>query len=298
MKNCVFTGACTALVTPFLNQDVNFPLMEQLLRRQIEAGIRAVVLCGTTGESPTLSDTEKLAIFRRAKAFAGNNCTLIAGTGSNCTAHAAALSSAAEQAGADALLVVSPYYNKATPEGLFAHYAAIAEAVRIPVILYNVPSRTGVDIPVSVYRRLSRIPNIAGVKEASSDITKIQKIIAACGPDFSVWTGNDDMTTAAIAVGARGVISVTSNILPAQVKAMADAALDGDMDTAAALQLKLRELNEMMFREVNPIPVKAAMSMIGYDCGACRLPLTPLSEQNRKALEALLSDYRSDISRT
>ena len=298
MKQSLFTGVCTAMVTPFWEDQIHFPMVKMLLLRQLEAGIRAFVICGTTGESPTLSDEEKCVMFQYGKKVVGNQGLIIAGTGSNSTQHAIQLGRAAQQCGADALLVVSPYYNKATPEGLFAHYAAIAEAVRIPVILYNVPSRTGVDIPVSVYRRLSRIPNIAGVKEASSDITKIQKIIAACGPDFSVWTGNDDMTTAAIAVGARGVISVTSNVLPAQVKAMADAALDGDMDTAAALQLKLRELNEMMFREVNPIPVKAAMSMIGYDCGACRLPLTPLSEQNRKALETLLSDYRSDISRT
>lgn len=295
MKQPVFTGACTALVTPFLDQEVNYPMLEQLLRRQMDAGIRAVVLCGTTGEAPTLSDTEKLEIVRRGKSFTGDKCVIIAGTGSNCTAHAVALSLAAEQAGADALLVVSPYYNKATPDGLYAHYAAIAEAVRIPIILYNVPSRTGVDIPVSVYRLLSRIPNIAGVKEASSDITKIQKIISACGPGFSVWTGNDDMTVPAISVGARGVISVTSNVLPLQVQAMTEAALDGDMDTAAALQLKLRELNESMFCEVNPIPVKAAMGMIGYDCGKCRLPLTGLSDGNRRKVQTVLSEHNAGI---
>lgn len=290
MKKPLFMGACTALVTPFLDGKVNFPMLEQLLRRQMEAGIRAVVLCGTTGESPTLSDGEKLEIFRRGKAFAGDGCFILAGTGSNCTAHAVDLSAAAQEAGADALLVVSPYYNKATPEGLYAHYEAIARAVHIPIILYNVPSRTGVDIPVSVYKRLSRIPNIVGVKEASADITKITKILAACGPDFSVWSGNDDQTVPVIALGGRGVISVTANVLPVQVQAMAQAALDGDLDTASALQLRLLEMNELMFCEVNPIPVKAAMKFIGYDCGGCRLPLTDLTAEHQKRLEAILSD--------
>ncbi len=291
MKTPLFQGACTALVTPFLDGKVNYPMLEQLIRRQMDAGIRTVVLCGTTGEAPTLSDTEKLEIFARCKAFSGTGCTIIAGTGSNCTAHAVALSRAAEEAGADALLVVSPYYNKATPDGLYAHYEAIARAVHIPIILYNVPSRTGVDIPVEVYRRLSRIPNIAGVKEASADITRISKILAACGPDFCVWSGNDDQTVPVIALGGKGVISVASNVMPSQVQAMAMAALDGDLDTAAALQLRLLELNELLFCEVNPIPVKAAMSLLGYDCGGCRLPLTPMTQENRARLASLLKAF-------
>lgn len=290
MKQVLFQGACTALVTPFLEDRVNYPMLEQLIHRQVDSGIRAIVLCGTTGEAPTLSDQEKLEIFRRGKAFAGKRASIIAGTGSNSTAHATALSIAAEQAGADALLVVSPYYNKATPDGLYAHYETIARAVNIPIILYNVPSRTGVDIPVSVYRRLSRIPNIAGVKEAAADITKITKILAACGPDFTIWSGNDDQAVAAIAMGGRGIISVTANIAPIQVQAMASAALDGDLDTAAALQLRLQKLNELMFCEVNPIPVKAAMQLIGYDCGGCRLPLTSLSPENREKMRNALPD--------
>lgn len=290
MKNALFQGACTALVTPFLDGKVNYPMLEQLLRRQMEAGIRAVVLCGTTGEAPTLSDREKLEIFKRGKAFVGDQCMILAGTGSNSTAHAVELSAAARETGADGLLVVSPYYNKATPEGLTAHYQAIAEAVDIPVVLYNVPSRTGVDIPVSVYRRLSAVPNIAGVKEASGDITKITKILAACGPGFSVWSGNDDHTVAAMALGARGVISVTANVAPVLVQAMSMAALDGDLDTAAALQLRLQRLNELMFCQVNPIPVKAAMKCIGYDCGACRLPLTKLDEHYENELRKVLTD--------
>ena len=288
MKKPIFTGVCTALVTPFLGGNVNYPMMELLLRRQARAGIPAVVLCGTTGESPTLSDMEKLEMFRRGKAYAGDSCTIIAGTGSNDTQHALYLSKAAEDAGADALLVVSPYYNKATPDGLVTHYAAIAGAVHIPVIIYNVPSRTGVDIPISGYQSLSRIPNIAGVKEASGDITKIARIRAACPEEFAVWSGNDDQAAAVMALGGSGVISVLSNILPEQTQAMAQAALDGDFDTAADLQLKLLPLIEALFSEGNPIPVKAAMKLIGYDCGECRLPLTPISQENLNQLRQLL----------
>ena len=288
MKKPVFTGVCTALVTPFLDRNINYPMAEQLLRRQIDAGIKAVVLAGTTGESPTLSDTEKLTLFRRCKDFAGNSCTIIAGTGSNSTAHAVKLSQAAEAAGVDALLVVSPYYNKATNEGLFAHYAAIAGSVKLPVILYNVPSRTGVDIPVNVYQRLSSIENIAGVKEASGDITKIARIRACCPQDFAVWSGNDDQTVPVISLGGQGVISVLSNICPVETLSMAKAALDGDFDTAAALQCQLLPLIEQLFCEVNPIPVKAAMQCIGYDCGNCRLPLTQLQPKNLQKLISLL----------
>lgn len=289
MKNALFTGACTALVTPFLNGKVNYPMMEQLLRRQMDAGIRAVVICGTTGESPTLSDEEKLEMFRRAKKYVGDNCLIIAGTGSNCTEHAVSLSRSAEALGADALLVVSPYYNKATPDGLSAHYGAIAGSVHIPIILYNVPSRTGVDIPVSVYKCLSQLPNIAGVKEASTDISKIARIRAACPPDFSVWSGNDDQAVAVMSLGGAGVISVLSNVIPAQTQIMAQAALDGDFDTAADLQIKLLPLIELLFCEVNPIPVKAAMKFIGYDCGGCRPPLTSLTAENCTKLKKALS---------
>ena len=290
MKNPLFTGACTALVTPFLNGKVNYPMLEQLLKRQMEAGIRAVVICGTTGESPTLSDSEKLEMFRRAKQYVSEDCLIIAGTGSNCTEHAVALSKAAETVGADALLVVSPYYNKATGEGLLAHYSAIAGAVHIPVIAYNVPSRTGVDIPVEVCRCLAMIPNMAGIKEASTDVRKVTKIRAECPRDFAVWSGNDDLAAAVIALGGQGVISVLSNVAPVETQALAQAALDGDFDTAADLQTRLLPLIEVLFSEVNPIPVKAAMKLIGYDCGDCRLPLTPMSRENCEKLKKLLSD--------
>ena len=289
MSKPLFTGACTALVTPFLDEKVNYPMLEQLLKRQIDAGIHAVVICGTTGEAPTLTDDEKIELFHRAKAFVGNDCLIIAGTGSNCTSHAAQLSLAAEQTGADALLVVSPYYNKATPEGLIAHYLTIAHSVSIPLIAYNVPGRTGVDIPVSVCQRLSPVPNIIGIKEASVDITKVTKLCRSCDPSFSVWSGNDDQTVPSISLGAKGVISVLSNILPVQTQAMAQAALAGDLDTASSLQQELQPLVELLFCEPNPIPVKTAMKYIGYDCGACRLPLTELSSENKQKLKAFLN---------
>lgn len=287
MNKPFFTGVCTALVTPFLENRVNYPMLEILLQRQLEAGIRAIVLCGTTGEASTLSDGEKIEMIRRGKNFVGKRCKIIAGTGSNDTSHAVRLSQAAESAGADALLVVSPYYNKATQEGLVAHYMAISGSVKIPVILYNVPSRTGLDVPVSVYQQLSLVPNIVGVKEANTDIRKIMKIRRTCGPDFAVWSGNDDMTVPIVSLGGRGVISVLSNVCPVEMAAMTNAALDGDFDSASALQLELDPLSEALFSEVNPIPAKAAMKLIGYDCGGCRLPLTELDQTNLQRLQEL-----------
>lgn len=289
MDQTLFSGVCTALVTPFLDEKVNYPMVQQLLHRQLNAGIPAVVLAGTTGEASTLSDAEKLELFHVAKEYTGKRCLIIAGTGSNSTAHAVELSAAAQDAGADALLVVTPYYNKATPEGLFAHYLSIANAVSIPIIIYNVPSRTGVDVPVQIYERLSAVSNIIGVKEASTDITKLVKIRNACGEHFTIWTGNDDMIVPAMSIGAKGVISVVSNVCPTETQAMAEAALAGDFDTAAALQVHLQPLIELLFSAVNPIPVKTAMRLIGCDCGGCRLPLTNLSKELRDRLSACLS---------
>ena len=289
MINKLFTGACTALVTPFADGQINYPMLEKLLTRQIDAGIKAIVLAGTTGEASTLTDNEKVELFHRAKKFVSNDCMIIAGSGSNSTAQAIDRSIKAERAGADALLIVSPYYNKATSDGLIAHYTAIAEVVSIPMILYNVPSRTGMDIPISVYQKLSRIPKVAGVKEASTDITKITRIKNACSPGFTVWSGNDDTTVPAISLGASGVISVLSNICPAEIDAMANAALDGDLDTATDLQLRLQPLFDLLFCEVNPIPVKEAMKYIGLDCGECRLPLCRLSKENQIRMKEFFS---------
>ncbi len=288
MDSVLFTGACTALVTPFLGKSVNYPLLDRLLARQIDAGISAVVLCGTTGESATLTDAEKLAIIGRGKAFVRDRCTVIAGTGSNDTEHTVNLSRLAEQAGADALLVVTPYYNKATPGGLLEHYRAVAAGVRIPVIIYNVPSRTGVDIPVEVCQALAAVPNIAGIKEASSDISRVARLRAACPDSFAVWGGNDDQAAAVLSLGGSGVISVVSNLYPELMQALVSAGLDGDFDTAADLQLRLLPLIRALFREVNPIPVKAAMELLGWDCGRCRLPLTRATEETVVELKKLL----------
>lgn len=288
MKKVLFTGACTALVTPFLGDQVNYPLVQRLLQRQLDGGIHAIVLGGTTGESPTLTDREKLELYRRGKEYVGDKALVICGTGSNDTRHAVELSIAAQEAGADALLVVTPYYNKANPEGLYSHYLAIAHSVQIPLIIYNVPGRTGVDVPVGVYQRLSRVPNIAGVKEASTDIVKVARIRNACGGDLPIWSGNDDQAVAAMALGAQGVISVLSNVLPAQTQTMAQAALAGDFDTASSLQCTMLPLIDALFSEVNPIPVKAAMEMVGFDCGPCRMPLGPMDPTKKEAMQKLL----------
>ena len=286
MKQPVFTGVCTALVTPFLNNEVNYPMVEQLIKRQINAGVSAIVLSGTTGEAPTLSDHEKMELIKRAKSYAGNNCKIIAGTGTNATSHAIHMSMAAEKAGADALLVVSPYYNKGTEDGLYSHFLAIAQSVDIPVILYNVPSRTGVDIPISVYKKLSMQPNISGVKEASADITKFARIRSACPDDFYIWAGNDEQVVPVISLGGKGVISVLSNLCPEETCTMTDAALDGDFDTAAALQCGLMPLIDLLFSEVNPVPVKYAMRYAGFDCGSCRLPLGKLSKNTQMKIDS------------
>ena len=239
MKKPVFSGACTALVTPFINNDINYPLLQQLILWQKACGIRSIVLAGTTGEAPTLTDSEKLELFSKGKAYAGKECKIIAGTGCNSTANAVKISKAAQDVGVDAILVVSPYYNKGNDNSLFDHFAEIANSVSIPVILYNVPGRTGVDIPVDVYKRLSAISNIVGVKEASTNITKIAKIRNACPDDFYIWSGNDDQAVPAMALGAQGVISVLSNLFPGETEAMTSAALTGDFHTAGQLQCQL-----------------------------------------------------------
>ena len=288
MKKQLFTGVCTALVTPFTNGKIDYNMLSRLLIRQVNADVKAIVIAGTTGESPTLTDLEKISLFHRAKDIVKDNALIIAGTGSNSTAHSMELSMAAESAGADALLIVSPYYNKSTPEGIYQHYLSIANSVSLPIILYNVPGRTGLDIPVTVYKRLSEIPNIVGVKEANTDITKIARIRNECGDDFSIWTGNDDQIAVSMVLGALGVISVLSNVKPTETVELCNAAIADNFILAGKLQRQLLPLIDVLFSEVNPIPVKAAMNMIGFDCGNCRLPLSEISLENRLKLESLL----------
>ena len=288
MKQPVFTGTCTAVVTPFTDCGVNYDVLAALLDRQLAAGAEAVVLCGTTGEAAAMTEAEQLAVIRRGADYLRGRMTVIAGTGSNCTAHAVDLSRAAEEAGADAVLVVTPYYNKATPRGLILHYTAVADAVGIPVIAYNVPSRTGVDLPLSVCEALSAHPNINGVKEASGDLAKISRILGRFGEDFHVWSGNDDQNVPILSLGGQGVISVLSNVCPGEVHDMVSAAHRGDFRAAAAEQNRLMPLIDALFCEVNPIPVKAALDLLGFDVGTPRLPLCPMEPEHLARLRAAL----------
>ena len=290
MKKPLFTGLCTALVTPFREDRVDFTMLERLIWRQIDAGADAIVLAGTTGESPTLTEDEKLDIFRCGVQTAAGACKIIAGTGSNCTAKAVSLSTRAAETGVDGLLVVTPYYNKSTQPGLIQYYTAITQAASLPVIAYNVPSRTGVDIRAETCRALAEISGIVGIKEASGDISKTGKIIAACADDFPVYSGNDDQTVPVMALGGLGVISVVSNVAPKAMKALTDACLSGDYHRARMLHRRLHKLMELMFCQVNPIPVKAAMALIGLDCGPCRPPLDGLPDRDRQKLSDCLDE--------
>lgn len=292
MKKPLFIGLCTALVTPFVGEKVNYPMLDILIRRQIDAGVRAIVIAGTTGESPTLSTDEKLELFRRSVAAAKGECKIIAGTGGNNTAAAMALSRMAADTGVDGLLVVTPYYNKATEAGLIKHYAAIAESADLPVIAYNVPSRTGVDISPKVCRELAKIPNIVGIKEACGDISKVLRIITENGGELPVYSGNDDQTVPVMSLGGMGVISVASNVAPRQMNTMVTAAWEGNYDLAALMQRRLLPLTDLMFCQVNPIPVKAAMNAIGYDVGGCRMPLDGLSPANMERLAAFFHGWK------
>lgn len=285
MKRPIFTGLCTALVTPFAEDQVNYEMLGLLMERQIEAGVDAIVLTGTTGESPTLTREEKLEIYRRGVETAAGRCKILAGTGSNCTANAVSLSREAAKLGVDGLLVVTPYYNKATQPGLVKHYRTICESVDIPVLAYNVPSRTGVDIQPQTALVLAELPNLVGIKEASGDIIRVSRLAEA----LPVYTGNDDQTVAAMALGGCGVVSVVSNVLPELTLAMVRAAQRGDYPTASSLQRKLLPLMDLMFCQVNPIPVKAAMKMIGYDCGDCRMPLDGLTAENARKIRDFLT---------
>ena len=283
MKQPIFTGVCTALVTPFSGGSVDLRKLAELLELQAQAQIPAVCLCGTTGESAVLTQAERDAILREG-AKRRNGMKLIAGAGSNCTETAVQNCRRAADLGADAALVVTPYYNKANRPGLLEHYLKIADASPCPIILYNVPSRTGVDLPVDLICELSRHENVAGCKEASGDIVKTIRILRGCAPGFSVWSGNDDQIVPMMAVGAKGVISVVSNLLPAETKKMTDACLSGEYPEAAKLQLGWSDLIDALFAEVNPVPVKHAMNLCGMAVGTTRLPLGGISEKAAKQL--------------
>ena len=289
MKKPVFEGLATAIVTPFKNGTIDIPTFEMLLDAQLAANVDAIVVCGTTGESATLSAQEQLALIAHAIQYTAGRCKIIAGTGSNDTAHAIDMSRAASSMGACAVLVVTPYYNKCTQAGLIAHYTAIADAVSCPVICYNVPSRTGVDMTLETYQALSKHPNIQGVKEAGGSPAKIAKTIETCADDFFVWSGNDDEAVCAMALGAKGLISVLSNVRPKKTLAMLRACQQNDFRRAGALQRELMELIGALFCVVNPIPVKKALELEGIPVGDPRLPLTAFPAEKLPFLKAALA---------
>ena len=289
MKKPVFEGLATAIVTPFKNGTIDIPTFEKLLDTQLAANVDAIVVCGTTGESATLSAQEQLALIAHAIQYTAGRCKIIAGTGSNDTAHAIDMSRAASSMGACAVLVVTPYYNKCTQAGLIAHYTSIADSVCCPVICYNVPSRTGVDMTLETYQALSKHPNIQGVKEAGGSPAKIAKTIETCADDFFVWSGNDDEAVCAMALGAKGLISVLSNVRPKKTLAMIRACQQNDFRCAGALQRELMELIGALFCVVNPIPVKKALELEGIPVGDPRLPLTAFPAEKLPLLKAALA---------
>ena len=290
MRTPVFTGSCPALVTPFdQNGAINYDAFGKLIDAQIEAGVDAVCVCGTTGESATMSIREHIAAVEFCVKRVNHRVKVIAGAGSNDTSAAVYLSQHAQDSGADALLHVTPYYNKASQTGLIRHYEYIADRVDLPIILYNVPSRTGVSFTAETYRHLSQNPQFNGVKEASGNFSLLAHTRFLCGDDFYIWSGNDDQVVPMMALGAKGVISVASNIIPEVMVEMSHLCLSNDFEAASRLQIQYMDLIDALFLEVNPIPIKTAMNLLGMDAGMLRLPLCEMSEKNLVTLEQSMS---------
>lgn len=289
MKKTVFTGAGVAIVTPFYpDNSINYKLLGENIEYQLENKTDAIVICATTGESPTLSDEEHIETIKFAVKKVRGRVPVIAGAGSNDTAYAIHLAEEAQQAGADALLVVTPYYNKTSQRGLVRHFNAIADSVNIPIILYNVPSRTGLNIKPETYFELSKHPNIVATKEANGDISSVLKTRALCGDNLDIYSGNDDQITAITALGGKGVISVLSNIVPGIAHNIVQYALDNDIKKSAELQIEYCDLCNDLFIDVNPIPIKEAMSMMGCRVGECRMPLYRMNDKAREVLRNTL----------
>lgn len=292
MKNTVFIGCGTAIATPFTESAINYIEFGKLIEDQIKNEIDAIIVCGTTGESSTMSEDEKKNVIKYAINKIDKRTKVIIGTGSNNTKTAIEMSKYAEQEGADALLIVTPYYNKTTQSGLIAHYKKIAENVNIPIIVYNVPSRTGVNILPETCLELSKINNIVGIKEASGNISQIAKISSLCGDNFDIYSGNDDQIVPILSLGGKGVISVLSNIMPKYTHDMVYKYLNGEVKEATKMQLEVLELIEILFSETNPIPIKYALNLMGYDYGIPRLPLVELSKKNKERLVKVLSKHK------
>lgn len=291
MKKTIFEGAATALVTPLTADGIDYTAFGKLIDWQIDSGIDALVICGTTGEASTLTDEEHREAIRFAVERANKRVPIIAGTGSNDTDYAIDLTKFSYEVGADASLVVTPYYNKATQKGLIRMYEAIADAADMPMILYNVPSRTGVSIEPKTYLALADHPNIAAIKEANGNISKIVETVALVGDKLDIYSGNDDQIVPIMAVGGKGVISVLSNLVPAQTSEMCHAILKGDLKRGMQLQTNYLALINALFCEVNPIPVKAAMAAMGYCEDYLRLPLTPMEDEHRAVLLGLMKEH-------
>ncbi len=291
MKKTIFEGAATALVTPLTEQGIDYDAFGRLIDWQIESGIDALVICGTTGEGSTLTDEEHRDAIKFAVERAAKRVPIIAGTGSNDTAYAIDLTKFAYEVGADASLVVTPYYNKATQNGLIKMFTAIADAAPLPMILYNVPSRTGCAIAPSTYLALADHPNIVAIKEANGDISKIAETAKLVGDKLDIYSGNDDQIVPVMSLGGKGVISVLSNLIPAETSEICKAFMRGDVKKSRDMQLEYLDLINTLFCEVNPIPVKAAMAAMGYCGNYLRLPLTPMEQDNEKKLLSLMKGH-------
>ena len=295
VKTPIFKGACTAIITPYTPEGVDFERLKKNIDFQYENGTAAIVVCGTTGEAATQTQCEQNETVRQAINFTQGRMKVIVGVGSNNTQTALRNAENARYAGADGILMVTPYYNKSTQKGLIEHFSYVADRVDIPMILYNVPSRTGIGIAAETYKVLSQHPNINGVKEAAGDIALVGTTRSLCGDDLYIWSGNDDNTVAMMALGALGVISVAGNIVPGVVAKLCSLCLEGDFAGATALYAKYARLFSALFYETNPIPVKAAMQLLGMDSGILRLPLTEISEENRGRLRAAMRDLGMNV---
>lgn len=289
----VFTGAGVAIITPF-NEDgtVNYDAFGEIIEAQIKGGSDAIIVCGTTGESSTMNDEEHIAVIKYCVDKVAKRVPVIAGSGSNCTREAVNISREAERVGADGLLCVTPYYNKCTQEGLYQYYKAISDAVNIPIIMYNVPSRTGTTIqPETAVRIAKEVKNVVAIKEASGNISAVAKLASLAEGCIDIYSGNDDQVLPILSLGGKGVISVWSHVAPKKVHDMVMAFLNGDIATAQKLQLEAIDVIGALFSEVNPIPVKAAMNMLGFNAGPVRAPLTELSDKNKEVLKKSLKEY-------
>lgn len=291
-KKTIFKGVCTALITPFKDGEIDYKSLKKIIDFQIEQGVDALLINGTTGESATLTECEKRELISFSVREVGGRVPIIAGTGSNCTQKSIYLSKFAFEVGANAILVVTPYYNKASDEGLIDHYEAIANNVDIPLVLYNVPSRTGVSIPLTVYDELANYKNIIAVKEANSSISDFAKLSQKCGDRLDLYSGNDDLILPTLALGGKGVISVISNILPKETSEICKLWFEGKTKEATDLQLQLLPLINAIFSEVNPIPIKALLSNEGFCVEEYRLPLCPMNEVKKKALFEVFDNFK------